>query len=119
MERRSLAKEKVVLSGVLAHRLLRLHESTWLRLYGTTEHISFLIDKNFAFTKSSRFAHKRPYVSIQIKQAALASDQMTDTDQLKQMNDPIPTLMAEGIVLLELHLNADYRSFNQKFRWRS
>ncbi|MCJ1316945.1 hypothetical protein MMC15_002266 [Xylographa vitiligo] len=106
LKKRWLAKEKAILAVVLAHSLLQLHESIWLRRYWTTEHISFLIDKDFAFTKTSRFALKSPCVSTQIKQAALSNSEMADTGQLKQMNHPIPTLMALGIVLLELHLNA-------------
>ena len=106
LKKRWLAKEKAILAVILAHSLLQLHESIWLRRYWTTEHISFLIDKDFAFTKTSRFALKSPCVSTQIKQAALSNSEMADTGQLKQMNHPIPTLMALGIVLLELHLNA-------------
>ena len=112
LKKRWLAKEKAILAVVLAHSLLQLHESTWLRRYWTTEHISFLIDKDFTFTKSSRFALKSPYVSTLIKETALTNDAMADANQLKQIHHPIPTLMALGIVLLELHLNATITASN-------
>lgn len=104
--KRWLAKEKAILAVVLAHSLLQLHESEWLHRYWSKRHISFLRDRGFNFTKSARFNLERPYVSTKISRFEAPCEFEPANDSISLANHPVPSLLALGVLLLELHLNS-------------
>lgn len=103
--KRWLAKEKAILAVILAHSLLQLHESEWLHRSWNKKHISFLRDRGFNFTKPARFNLERPYVSTQISKLEVPVEFGPANDSISLANHPVPSLLALGVLLLELHLN--------------
>lgn len=104
------SKAKAKLAVVLAHSLLQLHESEWLCRNWGKEHILFLRNGGVTFVPSAGFGLDRPYVSTGLFPSKAPYQGPPDNETFKNTSHPIPSLMALGIVVLELHLNASIES---------
>ena len=107
--KRWLAKEKAILAVILSHSLLHLNGTLWLSQDWKAEHISFLHQQKLVLDQAFRFRLKQPYIS-----AAVVFPQQTsrDLETLGSHDPSISNLLALGIMLLELHLNASLDTAN-------
>ena len=101
---RWLDKEKAMLTVILSHSLLQLDGSQWLKRDWRTEQISFFQDEEISIAKNTRFKLDHPYVSAEIM-APRGPPKKRGGPFPKSRGHPIPSLLALGVILIELHLN--------------
>jgi hypothetical protein len=94
-ERRFRPKEKRILSVILANSLLHFCESPWLSTEWSKEHISF-----FPSSKKGDLDIRRPYLSTNF-QNMIPEDEENALFRIH----PNPSVLALGILLLEIELN--------------
>jgi len=90
-------KEKMILSVILANSLLHFCESPWLSREWNKEHIMFFS------TPTGKIHLQRPYLSTDFQAVAtpLSDD---EADEMFRIH-PNPSILALGILLLEIELN--------------
>ena len=108
-KKRWLAKEKSILAVILFHSLLHLHGSSWLSRDWRVEHITFLHKQKLILDNAFRFRLEQPYISAAI---TFSLSNLQDPKTLGSYDPSIPNLLALGIILLELHLNASLDTAN-------
>ena len=111
--KRWLAKEKAILAVILSHSLLQLQGSEWLSKDWRSEHISFLRDRDVSPATARSFGLEKPYLSADINHfgdpRAIIRDENAPS---RSHGHPIPSLLALGVILLELHQDASIETNN-------
>ena len=101
--KRWLPKQKAILAATLAHSLLQLHDSPWLRHDWGVDDIAFLERPGFKLDSRARLDLCRPYILTSILPISPTSAQ-TASIQFATSGSA-PCVQALGYRLLELHLN--------------
>lgn len=105
-----LRKEKAILAVVLAHSLLHLHESPWLRENWNTSQILVLQDMSTwpGDRSPSGYDLNRPYIATELRPSVpphSLSEPNHIHHSIPQGAHQNPCLLALGVILLELHVN--------------
>ena len=104
--KRWLAKEKAILAVILSHSLLQLQGSEWLSRNWRAEHVSFLRDRDVSPAIARSFGLEQPYLSADIKHSEDPRAAVPDEPTPRSNSHPVPSLLALGVILLELHQDA-------------
>ena len=105
--KRWLAKEKAILAVILSHSLLQLQGSQWLNSDWRAEHVSFLRHNSISPANARSFGLEQPYLSANITPSKDSQTIVRDEPtQSGSYGHPMPSLLALGVLLLELHQDA-------------
>ena len=101
--RKFTLKEKRVLAVILAHSVLHFCESPWMSRQWNKNHVSF-----FKFSKQGDFNLEKPWLSPDFANSCVPED----VDELNRIH-PNPSVLALGILLLEIELGDSLESFRE------
>ena len=106
-EKKRLYREKCILSIVLAHSMLQLHESPWLAREWNAESILFLEEPSMSTPDSSSFGCflRKPYVSTSLHVANTEPHAPLTVPEPRPRSHQKSCLLALAVILLELYLN--------------
>jgi len=102
-QRKFNLREKRILAVILAHSMLHFCESPWTNQEWSKHHVSF-----FKRSKQGDFDLERPWLSPDFANPCVTED----VDKLNSMH-PNPSVLALGILLLEIELGDVLESFRE------
>jgi len=102
-QRKFTLREKRVLAVILAHSMLHFCESPWTSREWSKHHVSF-----FKCSNRGDFDLQRPWLSLDFANPYIPED----VDELNRIH-PNPSVLALGILLLEIELGDVLESFRE------
>lgn len=102
-QRKFTLKEKRMLAVILAHSVLHFCESPWMSRHWNKNHVSF-----FRFSNRGDFNLERPWLSPDFANPYVPED----VEELNRIH-PNPSVLALGILLLEIELGDSLESFKE------